>query len=36
MVSFGDFRRGKMIYGENPIARGFGVCIFDFVYFFVE
>lgn len=36
MISFGDFRKGKMIRGENPIAKGLGVCLFDYVFVFLD
>ena len=36
LVSYGDFRKGKMVRGENPIAKGLGICLFDYVYVFVE
>lgn len=36
MVSFGDIRQNKFIYGENPLAKYFGICMFDFVFLFVE
>ena len=36
MISIGDFRKDKIIVGENPIAKGLGVCLFDYVYFFIE
>lgn len=36
MISFGDFRKSKMVRGENPIAKGLGVCLFDYVYIFVD
>jgi hypothetical protein len=36
MISFGDFRKNKMVIGENPLAKGLGVCLFDFVYIFVD
>jgi hypothetical protein len=35
MVSYGDFRKGKIVQGENPLAKGLGVCLFDYVYIFV-
>ncbi len=36
LVSLGDFRKWKMVNGENPIAKGFGLCLFDYVYVFLE
>ena len=36
MISLGDFRKAKMVNGENPIAKGFGYCLFDYVYVFLE
>ncbi len=36
MVSFGDIRVNKMVYGENPIAIEFGICLFDYVFAFFE
>jgi hypothetical protein len=36
LVSVGDFRKGKIVNGENPIAKGLGLCLFDYVYVFVE
>ena len=36
MISFGDFRKGKMVRGQNPIAKGLGICLFDFVYLFLD
>ena len=35
LVSFGDVRGEKMVYGESPISKTFGVCMFDYVYAFV-
>lgn len=35
MVSYGDFRKGKIVMGENPLAKGLGMCLFDYVYIFV-
>lgn len=35
LTSFGDIRANKFVYGENPIAKEFGVCMFDYVFFFL-
>lgn len=29
-------RKGKFSFGQNPISKAFGVCMFDYVYLFVE
>jgi hypothetical protein len=36
MVSFGDFQKGKLVRGRNPLAEGLGVCLFDYVYIFMD
>jgi hypothetical protein len=36
LISFGDFRKGKMVRGQNPLAYGLGVCLFDYVYIFID
>lgn len=36
MISFGDFRKRKMVKGENPLAKGLGICLFDYVYIFLD
>lgn len=35
LVSFGDIRQNKYVFGENPIALDFGVCMFDYVFLFI-
>lgn len=35
LTSFGDIRADKFVYGENPIAKEFGVCMFDYVFIFL-
>lgn len=35
LVSFGDIRSQKFVYGENPISKQFGICMFDYVFLFV-
>lgn len=35
LVSFGDIRSDKFVYGESPISTEFGVCMFDYVFMFV-
>ena len=36
MISFGDKVPGKFYFGENPLAKALGRCMFDNVYVFVE
>jgi hypothetical protein len=36
LVSYGDIRKWKMIYGENPIAKSLDLCMFDYVFLFLE
>lgn len=35
LTSFGDIRANKFVYGQNPIAKEFGVCMFDYVFIFL-
>lgn len=35
LTSFGDIRANKFVFGENPIAKEFGVCLFDYVFIFL-
>ena len=35
LKSFGDIRANKVVYGESPLSREFGVCLFDYVFAFV-
>jgi hypothetical protein len=36
MISFGDFQKGKLVKGQNPLAEGLGVCLFDSVSIFLD
>jgi hypothetical protein len=35
LLSFGDIRMDKFVYGESPISAEFGVCMFDYVFMFI-